>query len=583
MDPWHHQRAREEQARRDVGVTDVTPGVAQAIVLAFLLVIVSAGAIQLVSRAAPSLSSEPPVVGSPSPASPCGLGPTLTAVARAYRETEAGPIGRIVAANRVVLRQLTACETGLEDDSVVGQSIRPPVQRVLSGVLGVGNEQAYIGRDGWLFYRPDVDHVTGPAFLDPGRLARRSLGGDEWTDPPQPDPRSAILDFAAQLGERGITLVVMPTPVKPSIHPERLASGAGEPGGAVRNPSYAQFVADLEAAGVAVFEPASVILPAGPQPGPEPGAARFLATDTHWRPEVMAEVAGALATFVEARVNFPAAAPAGYVRESSSVRRAGDIVAMLKLGEGRGVPPPETVTIWPVMTSSGAVWEADPRAEVLLLGDSFANIYSLDVMGWGAAAGLAEQLAFELQRPVDRIVRNDNGAYATRQALATELARGRDRLARTRVVIYQFATRELSFGDWRMIDLPVASVASDAGYVTLASGATRVVTGEIAAASVVPRPGTVPYRDHIRSLLLSNLEPADAGSDLAGTRAVAYVWSMRDNEWTPAASYRPGDRVTLRLRAWQDVADTYEGVNRSELDDDELLLVEPLWAEPGEP
>jgi hypothetical protein len=36
------------------------------------------------------------------------------------------------------------------------------------GRLGVGNEQACVGRDGWLFYRPDVEYITGPPFLTPG-------------------------------------------------------------------------------------------------------------------------------------------------------------------------------------------------------------------------------------------------------------------------------------------------------------------------------------------------------------------------------------------------------------------------------
>ncbi len=39
----------------------------------------------------------------------------------------------------------------------------------------------------------------------------------------QPDPRTAILQLKANLDERGIQLVVMPTPVKPTIHPEHFA------------------------------------------------------------------------------------------------------------------------------------------------------------------------------------------------------------------------------------------------------------------------------------------------------------------------------------------------------------------------
>ena len=33
------------------------------------------------------------------------------------------------------------------------------------------------GRDGWLFYRPDVEYITGRGFLDPAQLRRRVAGG----------------------------------------------------------------------------------------------------------------------------------------------------------------------------------------------------------------------------------------------------------------------------------------------------------------------------------------------------------------------------------------------------------------------
>jgi hypothetical protein len=36
--------------------------------------------------------------------------------------------------------------------------------------------------------------------------------------------------------------------------------------------------------------------------------------------------------------------------------------------------------------------------------------------------------------------------------------------------------------------------------------------------------------------------------------------------------------VSLRLRPWDEVADKYEAINRSELEDDEILLADPAWA-----
>ena len=43
----------------------------------------------------------------------------------------------------------------------------------MTGWLGAGNERVYVGRDGWLFYRPDVEYLTGRGFLDPAQIERR--------------------------------------------------------------------------------------------------------------------------------------------------------------------------------------------------------------------------------------------------------------------------------------------------------------------------------------------------------------------------------------------------------------------------
>ena len=177
---------------------------------------------------------------------------------------------------------------------------------------------------------------------------------------------------------------------------------------------------------------------------------------------------------------------------------------------------------------------------------------------------------------LDRITRNDDGAYATREMLAAELAKGRDRLAGKRLVIYQFAIRELAVGNWKRIDLKLGT-APQVKYLTLPPGSERTVRGRIEAVSAVPRPGTVAYKDHVMAIHLTDLEVD--GHPLVETEAMVYMRSMADNIWTAAAQYRPGDSVTLRLMAWSDVAQRIEGINRSELDDPALQLVEPCWGE----
>ena len=82
---------------------------------------------------------------------------------------------------------------------------------------------------------------------------------------------------------------------------------------------------------------------------------------------------------------------------------------------------------------------------MLLLGDSFTNIYSMPSMGWGRGAGLAEHLSLRLGFDVDRIAVNGDGAHASRDALRRA---GPRRLSGKRVVVFQFAARELLAGSW---------------------------------------------------------------------------------------------------------------------------------------
>jgi alginate O-acetyltransferase complex protein AlgJ len=336
---------------------------------------------------------------------------------------------------------LNAFERGLEDEARIGRLLRPPAQVVMTRWLGAGNERVYRGRDWWLFYRPDVEYVTGRGFLDAAQLERRIAAASEWETPPQPDPRQAIARFNRDLAARGITLIVMPTPVKPGVHPEMLAERYTTNAIVLQNPSYQAFVADLARHDVLVFDPSDALAAA------RTAGHLYLATDTHWRPEAMEVVAERLADFIGAHVRLPPATEPGYRVERSEVRNTGDAARMLDLPDYSSMYPAEPVWLRRVLQPDGSLWRSSRDADVLMLGDSFSNIYTLESMGWGTSAGLVEQLSYALRRPVDRLIQNDEGAFATRALLQQEPGR----LDGKRVVIYQFAARELAFGDWKVI------------------------------------------------------------------------------------------------------------------------------------
>lgn len=549
--PETHQKVtREEEAEAALKHTSYTPGTRRLLIALFLLTIISVPAIQLgVELRSPRASG--------------GL-----ATFDVYKALPPWSKIRAVRSARDLWQllpraaELKAAEEALESDSVVSAWLLPQVQSVLTGKLGAGNEQVYLGRDRWLFYRPDVDYITGPPFFDPPQMRHRTRVARV-----QPDPVKAIVEFRNQLAARGIDLIVMPVPTKPGLEADRF-SARTDGSAPLHNASFTEFKARLENAGVRVFDPGPSLMRR------KNGAPLYLETDTHWRPETMEFAAENLAALISPSTQSPRAPLQLAKKEISGL---GDIARMLRLPPSQDLYRSEKVTITEVL-SGNTTWRPSKDADILLLGDSFSNIFSLDALGWGESAGFAEHLSRALGgRPLDCILRNSDAAYATREMLSRDLARGRDRLAGKKLVVWQFAARELAFGDWKLIEMKLGQ-AAPARFFVPKPGEEVVVNATVGAISTVPRPGTVPYQDHILALHLTDLA-VEGRSVSESLESLVYLESMRDNILTAAARLRPGDRVTLRLRAWGDVSERYEKINRSEIDDPAIQLEEPCWAE----
>jgi alginate O-acetyltransferase complex protein AlgJ len=306
------------------------------------------------------------------------------------------------------------------------------------------------------------------------------------------------------------------------------------------------------------------------------GNAVYLAADTHWTPEAMELAVAELARLIKVEIPLDATTVSRYLHQPpKEVKNLGDIAMMLRMRRNQGVFCREVTTIRPVLEVSGAPWQPDPSAEVLVLGDSFANIYSLAMMNWGRGAGFAEQLSLALNRPVDAILRNDDGAFATREVLGRELSQGNDRLAGKQVVIWQFAARELAIGDWKLLDMTLKQSTKPADESPLASSE-LIVSGTIAAKSAAPRAGQIPYADHIFTLDLTDLQVHHG--TINEPKIAVYLFSMRNYRNTPAFSWPIGKRVKLRLQPWHaGFYSLYGRINRTETND--TKLEQPWWGE----
>ncbi len=522
---------REQQAQLEIGVTVVSRSAAAVPAVSLAILLLLGTGVQL-ARDRSALKE------------PAGF---LRQTRLAWKDAAGSPLRRLFTANRVLLQSMDDWETRLEDNAWFHAPLLAAGQPLLWRV-GAGNGQAVRGRDGWLQYQPDIDYVTAPPFV---------IG----------PPLAAIIDFQEQLAARGIRLLVVPVPVKPQVHPESLArSPVAVP---LRNSSEAILVQELRQHGIAVLELAEPLVRVAQAHG-----RAYLKTDTHWTPQAMQEAARLAAAELLATGVLDIAAACEVERHARTKTRNGDITDMLALPAGQTLIPPETVTHTRV-----SIPPIPPQ--VLLLGDSFSNIYSMEAMGWGEAGGFGEHLGAALCRPVRSILRNDAGASATRDMLALDLARGIDRLAGIRVVVWQFAMREFKSGDWRIIALNNGRrrpEEQDRDESELLEGVrSMLVSATVDEVSAIPRPGQVAYSDHVATVALRDVSSEDG--TVQGGRAVARALSMRNHQLLACSQWSPGTRVRLRLVPFASVETRYGALNTSLLEDIDLLLVEPFWIE----
>lgn len=427
-------------------------------------------------------------------------------------------------------------ETELARQSYPRTTLQPWVQYGLTSWGGFGNDQVVVGREDWLFYQPGLDYVTGHDFTAPGRLLARQkhmrdAGESDW----QADPRPAILRFHQDCLTAGVRLVLVPIPDKAGMQPAQLSSRlANYEGPPLANHAYQSLLAELRQQGVEIFDPTPLVCSARD--------VRYLRQDTHWTPEYMTQVATDLAR------NLALPMEHRFIATDQAITHTGDLVEMLGLPSTQTQHPPQTVTIQRVHAADGADWQSTPAADILLLGDSFTNIYTDSAMGWGISAGFGPQLARALGRDIDVIARNGAGASATR----LELARRPQPLAGKKVIIWQFAARELAVGNWRVLPMSVATtrpIAAPAHGLTL--------TAELLTAPPVLDLNATPYKNAV-IVLKFRVTQVHVGV-CRESEILVGMPLVRDRQLQPVAGYQGHHRYRLVLtetdppetRAWQ--------------------------------
>lgn len=385
----------------------------------------------------------------------------------------------------------------------------------VDSLLERGNRRVVLGHDKWSFYRPAVDYVTGPPLGSVGTGEARD--GDDFGD-----PAAVILDFHRQLQARGVELVVMPVPVKATLHPEKLWPTA-DPWALPNNAGFAQLVDRLRGAGVDVFDVAPALLEAKRE-----GIPPFLPRDTHWTPEGMVVAARSLAEHVR---QLPVWQTLKDDVESFDHRLVtftgrGDIYDMLAYAKAERNLRPMRFVVNQVIATPGGDRPISNDGTVLLLGDSLTNVFSSESLEMGRRGGFGENLAAQLGLPVDVIASPGGGASRSRQALALRS----QPLAGKRLVIWQFTQRDLvaAAGGWQVVALPDTTATATVDAET----APRFeVLAWLRETTKVPR--NLDYGD---CLIAARFRRADGRLPGVEGDFEVLVWGVRDWQPTAAAS-----------------------------------------------
>jgi hypothetical protein len=338
-----------------------------------------------------------------------------------------------------------------KDRSVFAKWLRPWALQKRYDLLKEVAPKSVQGADGWLFYNQDVDYLLDPPYTD-ARFYKGTF--DTLVDGKRVNLRNPLVameDFRARLAARGIGLLLVPIPGKPSIYPEKLYPG-------FRGQALSPTLSLLEELKRRGFQTADLFAPLM-RAKAEGRFQLYLKRDTHWTPQGVDIAADVLAGRIRELVpGLDAAEGLGsgggpgprFALRDTAVMRWGDIAEMTKVPDRKAVWEEEKVEAHPVFDlAADKPYKDDPASPILWLGDSFSRIYQTDAPG---SAGIIAQVAYRLNLPLASIV-NDGGASTV---VRQQLARRSELLTGKKLVVWTFVERDLRFGSkgWGLTGLP---------------------------------------------------------------------------------------------------------------------------------
>lgn len=302
------------------------------------------------------------------------------------------------------------------------------------------------GKDGWLFLGKELRHLSVGTFW--GEAAAKVSHADkpEWTD-----PLPVILDFKAQLDKAGIQLILVPVPPKAIIYPDKLDDGVKAPVAARLDPAHQEFYKLLRDKGVTVLDLTDDFLKA--RQGARDEDRLFCMTDTHWSPVACELAAKRITETIGNKLDQPQLAkpPSAFKGEAQTLEITGDMEKALHGDAGAKEKLPAHL-VTPSGADAKVTDTVDKASPVLLIGDSHGLVFHAGEDMLAKGMGLVDQLALDLNMPVDLLGVRGSGATPSRMNLLQRTRGNPQYLAGKKVVVWCFTAREFTESQgWRKV------------------------------------------------------------------------------------------------------------------------------------
>jgi alginate O-acetyltransferase complex protein AlgJ len=282
-------------------------------------------------------------------------------------------------------------------------------------------QMGYEGKDGWLFFRKDLEYGTG---------------GDLANQPYEKNPISHIVELKKFLDKQNVSLLFVGVPNKAEVYFEKLPFDAPSDPLTIVNPYERKFLSDLQDSGVEVIDLLPVFLKAKTEDRVHSETV-YQKQDTHWTTRGLQIAAGLIAQRIKSYSWFEdvSNSKTAFTGIDTITVRPGDIVERLP-EQLRVKYSPAELKAHQIKNPDGSLFKSSKDAPIILMGDSFTGVFeSVDCKSAGVGANIAEKTGLSID-----IITSWGGGPLVREKF---MRQRQESLGSKRIVIYMMVARDL--------------------------------------------------------------------------------------------------------------------------------------------